>query len=60
MNPVDQGISTTSGALLTQDAPLAQAVQASSDTLHGSLQKRIAHLPLGCSWDHVGPAVVRA
>jgi hypothetical protein len=27
---------------------------------HGSLQKRVAHLPLGCTWEHVGPAVVRA
>jgi hypothetical protein len=28
--------------------------------LHGSLQKRVAHLPRGCKWEHVGPAVVRA
>jgi hypothetical protein len=28
--------------------------------LHGSLQKRVAHLPRGCTWEHVGPVVVRA
>jgi hypothetical protein len=28
--------------------------------LHGSLRKRVAHLPRGCSWEHVGPAVVCA
>jgi hypothetical protein len=28
--------------------------------LHGSLQKRVAHLPRGCMWEHVGPAVVHA
>jgi hypothetical protein len=28
--------------------------------LHGSLQKRVAHLPWGCTWQHVGPVVVRA
>jgi hypothetical protein len=28
--------------------------------LHSSLQKRVAHLPRGCTWEHVGPAVVRA
>jgi hypothetical protein len=25
--------------------------------LHGSLQVRVAHLPRGCDWQHVGPAV---
>ena len=28
--------------------------------LHGSLQKRVAHLPRGSRWEHVGPAVLRA
>jgi hypothetical protein len=28
--------------------------------LSGSLQKRVAHLPRGCRWEHVGPAVLRA
>jgi hypothetical protein len=28
--------------------------------LHGSLQKRVAHLSRGCQWQHVGPAVLRA
>jgi hypothetical protein len=28
--------------------------------LHGSLQKRVAHLPRGCTWEHVRPGVVRA
>jgi hypothetical protein len=27
--------------------------------LHGSLQKRVAHLLQGCTWEHDGPAVVR-
>jgi hypothetical protein len=28
--------------------------------LHGSLHKRAAHLPRGCTWEHVGPAMVLA
>jgi hypothetical protein len=28
--------------------------------LHSSLQKRVAHLPRGCAWEHAGPAVVLA
>jgi hypothetical protein len=28
--------------------------------LQGSLQKRVAHLPKGCRWEHVGPAVQSA
>jgi hypothetical protein len=28
--------------------------------LHGSLQRRVAHLPRGCPWQHVGHAVQRA
>jgi hypothetical protein len=28
--------------------------------LHGSLQRRVAHLPLGSEWEQVGPAVHRA
>jgi hypothetical protein len=28
--------------------------------LHGSLQKGVAHLPRGCTREHIGPAVVRA
>jgi hypothetical protein len=27
--------------------------------LHRSLQKRAAHVPGGCTWEHVGPVVVR-
>jgi hypothetical protein len=28
--------------------------------LHGSLQRRVAHLPRGCQWTHAGAAVQRA